>query len=177
MKPPQPGDDDGLTVEYAADLAIDHYLPAFDSVSENETVGDTKQTGNGAFSLRNVHRMQDSFFQITQTKADSISGIVVPWAYVASKYSTFCWHTEDLFLYSFNYMHEGGCKIWYTVPYEDVQKVRDFMLEKYKEDLKKRPTLLDEVVLFFSPVQLLKAGVGSILTDSDPGVQDLPGTW
>lgn len=163
-------------MEYAADLAIDHYLPTFDQPPEESSTAAQGTPAAAPFSLRHVHRMQDSFFQITQTKSESISGIVVPWAYVASKYSTFCWHTEDLFLYSFNYMHDGGCKTWYTVPYEDVQKVRDFMLDKYKDELKKKPTLLDEVVLFFSPVQLLRAGVVTV-SYQDPGVQDLPGAW
>lgn len=113
-------------------------------------------------------------FQLVASKTESISGIVVPWAYVASKYSTFAWHTEDLFLYSFNYMHEGGCKTWYTVPLEDVEKFRAVMLREYQEELKKRPTLLDEVTIFFSPLRLVKEGV-DWSDDSDPGVQGVPG--
>lgn len=58
-------------------------------------------------------------------------------------------------------MHTGGHKIWYTVPLEDVDKFRDFMLREYKTDLAKRPGLLDEVVLMFSPLALLKEGVAS----------------
>jgi hypothetical protein len=125
----------------------------------------------GTFSLRNIFSMEDSLFQIVKGKTEAISGIVIPWAYVACKFSTFCWHTEDLFLYSFNYMHEGGCKIWYSIPYEDVEKVRDLLLRNYREDLKKRPGLLDDVLINFSPIQLVKAGVKKSL--SDPGSQAL----
>jgi hypothetical protein len=119
------------------------------------------KTDKDAFSLRNVYDMEDSLFQIIKGKTEAISGIVIPWAYMACKYSTFCWHTEDLFLYSLNYMHEGGCKIWYTVPYEDVDKVRALLLREYGDDLKKRPGLLDDVLINFSPVRLMKEGVGS----------------
>lgn len=103
--------------------------------------------------------MDDSLFQIVSTKIESISGIVIPWAYIATKYSSFCWHTEDLFLYSFNYMHEGGCKIWYSVPQDDVEKVRSLLLKEYHKELTKRPGLLDEVVISFSPVRFIKEGV------------------
>lgn len=103
--------------------------------------------------------MEDSLFQIVQGKTESISGIVIPWAYIACKFSTFCWHTEDLFLYSFNYMHEGGCKIWYSIAYEDVDKVREVLLRKYGNELKKRPTLIDDVLINFSPLQFVKEGV------------------
>ena len=121
---------------------------------------------NKVFSLRNIYSKEDSLFQVVQGKTESISGIVIPWAYVACKFSSFCWHTEDLYLYSFNYMHEGGCKIWYSIPFEDVEKVRELMLRKYKNELKKRPTLLDDVLISFSPIQLMKEGVFSVEIDS-----------
>jgi JmjC domain, hydroxylase len=137
--------EDGFTVEYASDLAIDQYVGMDDK--------------KGEFSLRNIYKMEDSLFQIVQGKTESISGIVIPWAYVACKFSTFCWHTEDLFLYSFNYMHEGGCKIWYSISYDDIEKVRSMLLRKYASELKKRPTLIDDVLINFSPLQFVKEGV------------------
>jgi JmjC domain, hydroxylase len=107
------------------------------------------------FSLSDVYKMRDSLFQIVNKKGEEISGIVVPWAYVAGQFSTFCWHTEDLFLYSLNFMHEGGTKTWYCIPYSDVEKVREFLLVKYKDKLAEKPTLLNEVIIFFSPLELV----------------------
>ena len=177
-KPLEEGDDE-YTVEYAADLAIDHYLPI--TTTEQRTEGSlgegSSQSRSPAteFSLRKIYSMEDSLFQLVQNKTESISGIVIPWAYVANKYSTFAWHTEDLFLYSFNYMHEGGCKIWYTVPLEDVQKFRALLLRLYDSDIKKRPSLLDEVTIFFSPINLIKEGVDFMLIP-DQSIQNIPGT-
>ena len=39
-----------------------------------------------------------------------ISGINIPWLYIGMRYSTFCWHYEDLMLNSINYAHWGQPK-------------------------------------------------------------------
>jgi hypothetical protein len=38
------------------------------------------------------------------------------------KYSTFCWHYEDLMLFSLNYSHSGKPKQWYSIPEADRDK-------------------------------------------------------
>ncbi|EME27939.1 Lysine-specific demethylase 5B [Galdieria sulphuraria] len=42
-----------------------------------------------------------------------IPGITIPWLYIGMLFSSFCWHNEDSYMYSLNYMHEGEGKIWY----------------------------------------------------------------
>ena len=41
-----------------------------------------------------------------------ITGVMVPWLYVGSCMSAFCWHVEDHALYSINYLHQGAPKAW-----------------------------------------------------------------
>ena len=40
-----------------------------------------------------------------------ITGVMVPWLYVGSCLSAFCWHVEDHALYSVNYLHMGAPKV------------------------------------------------------------------
>lgn len=46
-----------------------------------------------------------------------ITGVMVPWLYVGSCLSAFCWHVEDHALYSVNYLHMGAPKVRQTRPH------------------------------------------------------------
>jgi histone demethylase JARID1 len=54
------------------------------------------------WNLNNLPKAKDSLFSLIDT---DISGIVVPWLYVGMCFSAFCWHTEDHYSYSINYVH------------------------------------------------------------------------
>jgi hypothetical protein len=45
-----------------------------------------------------------------------IPGVTSPYLYFGAWRALFAWHTEDLDLYSVNYLHYGAPKTWYTVP-------------------------------------------------------------
>jgi histone demethylase JARID1 len=55
-----------------------------------------------------------------------MSGVSTPWLYMGSLFASFCWHVEDNYMFSLNYMHEGSPKTWYVIPESDKEKFDDF---------------------------------------------------
>lgn len=88
-----------------------------------------------------------------------MSGINVPWVYVGMKYSTFCWHFEDLMLPSINYSHYGKPKLWYGVPEKDREKFDKVVKQKCTLLFKKDPNILFDVTTMVSPAYLASNGV------------------
>ncbi|KJP86458.1 hypothetical protein AK88_03920 [Plasmodium fragile] len=64
----------------------------------------------------------------------SIEGVNIPWLYIGTLFSSFCWHTEDNYFASINYQHWGKPKIWYVIPPLYSDKVEDVIYEYLKEN-------------------------------------------
>lgn len=73
---------------------------------------DTHELKQHPFNLNNLSQAKDSLFQIITTKIENISGISSPWVYLGMLFASFCWHVEDMYMYSVNYMHRGAPKTW-----------------------------------------------------------------
>ena len=88
-----------------------------------------------------------------------MSGINVPWIYVGMKFSTFCWHFEDMMLPSINYNHHGKPKLWYGAPESSREKFDKAVKDKCALLFKKDPNILLDVITMISPAYLLSQGV------------------
>jgi len=63
------------------------------------------------WDLNNLYQQPHSLLAMLD---EVVEGVSYPWLYFGMLFSTFCWHNEDHFLYSINYMHEGEGKTWYA---------------------------------------------------------------
>jgi len=101
VPPPPAGADEGVAVSHCfpAHVPVDVADPSF-----------YKRTG---WNLNNLPFLQPSVLRHVN---EEINGVNVPWLYLGMLFSTFCWHNEDHYLFSINYMHHGEAKTWYGVP-------------------------------------------------------------
>ncbi len=83
----------------------------------------------------------------------------VPWAYVGMCFSCFCWHVEDHWSYSVNYLHWGSAKTWYGVAGAAAERFEQCMRHNAHELFDKAPDLLHHLVTIMDPAILQACGV------------------
>ncbi|CAH2216706.1 jg18288, partial [Pararge aegeria aegeria] len=83
----------------------------------------------------------------------------IPWLYVGMCFATFCWHNEDHWSYSINYLHWGEPKTWYGVPSSKAEQFEAAMKVEAPELFQLQPDLLHQLVTIMNPNVLMKAGV------------------
>lgn len=98
-----------------------------------------------------------------------ISGMKIPWVYVGMCFSCFCWHVEDHWSYSINYLHFGEAKTWYGVSGAYAEKFEDVMKQNASELFEKSPDLLHHLVTIMNPNILMKNGVPISRLDQHAG--------
>jgi histone demethylase JARID1 len=80
-----------------------------------------------------------------------VSGLIAPWMYVGMLFSSFCWHNEDNYLYSINYMHWGASKTWYGIPGSAAEHFEAVMRASMPELFSMSPDLLFHITTMLSP--------------------------
>ncbi|KAF9113649.1 hypothetical protein BGX27_001124 [Mortierella sp. AM989] len=149
-------------VEYGADLHSTQHGSGFPSLERHPCDKYSSHPAN----LNNIPVLPESLFSHIKT---DISGMMVPWLYVGMCFSTFCWHNEDHYTYSINYMHWGETKTWYGVPASDALKFEDTMRKAVPELFERQPDLLFQLVTMLSPERLVENGVKVLALDQRPG--------
>lgn len=69
-------------------------------------------------SAWNINKLGTILDHVSEDYGVSIDGVNTAYLYFGMWKTTFCWHTEDMELYSINYLHFGAPKTWYGVPPE-----------------------------------------------------------
>jgi len=99
----------------------------------------------------------------------TIPGLTHPWLYLGSMFTAFCWHTEDHFLYSVNYMHDGAPKTWYGIPSSSADKFESALKESMPERFRESRDLLYQLIALLSPSYCLEQGVEVFHTVQEKG--------
>lgn len=160
-----------LKVKYGADI---HNLrpgeiTGFPTVevpqSSYEPGADASPYINHAWNLTRLPFAKGSLLNFIDS---SISGMTVPWIYVGSLLSTFCWHVEDHYTLSANYCHFGNIKKWYGIPSSHADAFESLMKASAPDLFQRQPDLLHQLVTLISPTKLIEKGIPVVYADQGP---------
>ncbi|XP_050073403.1 lysine-specific demethylase lid [Anopheles maculipalpis] len=158
--------DEDVTVEYGADLHTMDHGSGFPTKSSPYITSSDQEYAESSWNLNNLPVLDESI--LGHINAD-ISGMKVPWMYVGMCFATFCWHNEDHWSYSINYLHWGEPKTWYGVPGSRAEEFELAMKSAAPELFHSQPDLLHQLVTIMNPNILMNADVPVYRTDQHAG--------
>ncbi|XP_023598825.1 lysine-specific demethylase 5C isoform X7 [Trichechus manatus latirostris] len=159
--------EEDVTVEYGADIHSKEFGSGF-PVSDNKRhlTPEEEEYATSGWNLNVMPVLEQSV--LCHINAD-ISGMKVPWLYVGMVFSAFCWHIEDHWSYSINYLHWGEPKTWYGVPSLAAEHLEEVMKKLTPELFDSQPDLLHQLVTLMNPNTLMSHGVPVVRTNQCAG--------
>ncbi|TGZ70784.1 hypothetical protein CRM22_003003 [Opisthorchis felineus] len=147
--------DSGITVEYGADLNARDFGSGFPYKGDRQNA-ERKKYAESPWNLNNLPVNDLSALRFLPS---DISGMIIPWCYVGMVFSCFCWHIEDHWSYSINYLHSGSPKTWYGVPTASADAFEAAMRTEVPELFESSPDLLHHMTTMLPPDRLTAHGV------------------
>ncbi|XP_071492108.1 lysine-specific demethylase 5A-like [Diadema antillarum] len=158
--------EDDVLVEYGADIHTLNQGSGFPTKKNKCVAPEDQEYITSPWNLNNLPIQNESV--LCHINAD-ISGMKVPWIYVGMCFSSFCWHNEDHWSYSINYLHWGEPKTWYGVPGSQAEAFEEVMKNQAPELFEAQPDLLHQLVTIMSPTILMNHGVPIVRTNQCAG--------
>ncbi|XP_035518499.1 lysine (K)-specific demethylase 5Ba [Morone saxatilis] len=159
--------EEDVTVEYGADIASKEFGSGFPVRNGHfEVSPEDEHYLSSGWNLNNMPVLDASV--LTHVTAD-ICGMKLPWLYVGMCFSSFCWHIEDHWSYSINYLHWGEPKTWYGAPGYAAEHLESVMKNLAPELFESQPDLLHQLVTIMNPNTLMNNGVPIYRTNQCAG--------
>lgn len=107
----------------------------------------------------NINRLNTIFDYVKKDYCEEILGVNTPYLYFGMWKTPFAWHTEDMDLYSINFLHFGAPKTWYAIPPQHGHLLEELARKKFPASHAVCPAFLRHKMTIISPDELRKAGI------------------
>ncbi|XP_022101943.1 lysine-specific demethylase 4A-like isoform X2 [Acanthaster planci] len=106
-------------------------------------------------NIWNINKLNTLLDVIEEEQGVKIEGVNTAYLYFGMWKTTFAWHTEDMDLYSINYLHFGAPKSWYGIPPEHAKRLERLAAGFFPQSFQICPNFLRHKMTLISP-QILK---------------------
>ncbi|XP_053704324.1 lysine-specific demethylase 4A-like [Synchiropus splendidus] len=107
----------------------------------------------------NIGRLNTILDMVENESGVKIKGVNTPYLYFGMWKSSFAWHTEDMDLYSINYLHFGEPKSWYAVPPDQGKRMERLARGFFPGNAQGCEAFLRHKMTLISPLILKKFGI------------------
>lgn len=117
----------------------------------------------------NINHLNTILDLVNEDYGIRIEGVNTAYLYFGMWKTTFAWHTEDMDLYSINYLHFGAPKSWYAVPPEHGRRLERLASGFFANNFAACPAFLRHKMTLISPQILKKYSIPFNKITQEPG--------